>query len=122
MPFISAWLGVDLNIKDANTTNMFCSELMAHYYEHVLGDQFLKLFGRPYQGDLTELFGSKSPECQSLFKPSDFTCEMTPDAPIFESTDHLVCQESGDLIYVIFQPFIIIIFIAILIHMILPKK
>lgn len=122
LPFISAWLGVDLNTKDSDATNMFCSELMAHYYEYVLGNQFLKLFGRPYQGDLSELFGSKSPEYQSLFKPSDFSYGTTPDAPIFEENDHLVCRESGDLIYVVFQPFIIIIFIAILIYMILPKK
>ena len=119
-PFLSVWLGVPLADKDPNTTEMFCSELMAHYYEYCIGGQFEKVMGTPYDGTLSKLFGTGAPSSQDMYNPGHYAYELTPNAPIFAGPEEDTHTQHADLLYVILQPLLIIAVVALIIWMLLP--
>lgn len=120
LPFLGVWLGVPLADKNSDNTEMFCSEVMAHYYQHVIGQQYTTLTGSPYDGKLTTLFGSSAPKTHDMYTPGHFAQERTPYASIFSGLEEVVHTQHADLWYVIIQPFLIIAVIALLIWMLLP--
>jgi hypothetical protein len=121
LPFIGVWLGIQLIDKNNTTNEMFCSELMAHYYTHCIGPQYEKVTGIPFDGTLSALFGKGSPNTEDMFTPGHYSSINTPNASIFSSNDEIVYTAYADLWYVILQPFIIILAIMLAIWLILPK-
>jgi len=120
LPFLGVWLGISLEEKNDTNTSKFCSELMCHYYKYCIGSQFSKIIGKDYDGKLSTLFGVGSPENENLFTPSHYTFEKSPNAPIFNGSEKTIQTSHADIIYVLLQPFLIIIVIMIIIYMTLP--
>lgn len=121
LPFIGVWLGISLTEKDPNNTEMFCSELMAHYYAYCIGPQYTTVTGIPYDGKLSTLFGSESPSSENMFTPGHYTVDRTPNASIFSGGEEIICIKYADLWYVILQPLLIILVIMLAIYMTLPQ-
>jgi len=117
LPFIGVWLGIPLTEKD-DSKDMFCSQLIAHYYLNCIGPQYTKLTINPIT--LTSLFGNNSPSTEEMFTPGHYTSTKTPNASIFSGKEELVYVSYGDLYYIIFEPFIIILTLMVLIWMVLP--
>lgn len=111
MPFISVWLGIQLTEKNKN--EMFCSELMAHYYLNCIGSQYEKLTGRKFDGNLSTLFGTEVPLTEDMITPGHYASLHTPNASIFNGTDEVVYIVYADLLYVILQPLLIILVIML---------
>lgn len=118
LPFISAWLGIPLG----ETDDMFCSELMAHFYIDCVGAQYPDILKIPFDNTLSSLFGMNAPYSEKLFTPGHYSKDNTPHANIFTSNDEIVYTQYADIIYVILQPLLIILFIMLIIWMSLPKK
>jgi hypothetical protein len=121
LPFISVWLGIPLADKDMGSNEMFCSELMAHYYSHTIGPQYQLVTGQPFNGKLSTLFGNGSPNSEDMFTPGHYTYLNTPNASIFSGTEEIIYTSYADIIYVLLQPFLIILVIMLFIWMSLPK-
>lgn len=122
LPFIGVWLGIPLVDKETTDDEMFCSELMAHYYAYTLGPQYQKVTGVEFDGKLSTLFGSGSPESEDMFTPGHYTFARTPNAGIFEGVEEIIYTAYADLWYVILQPMLIILFVMLAIWMSLPKQ
>lgn len=118
MPFLSVWLGVEL--ADKVPGEMFCSELSAHYYNYSVGAQYEKLTG--ISSTLSLLFGDNSPSSENMFTPEHYSSGSTPNASIFEGNEILVFMSHADLLYVIFQPLIIILAIMLFLWMSFPHS
>lgn len=121
LPFLGVWLGVPLVDKTEVDDEMFCSELMAHYYTYTIGPEYQKITGQDFDGNLTTLFGSNAPTSEDMFTPGHYAYERTPNAPIFNGAHETIYVAYADMWYVILQPLLIIIFIMIAIWMSLPK-
>jgi len=119
LPFIGVWLGIPLSNNDTN--EMFCSELMAHYYAHCIGPQYEKVTGMSFNGKLSTLFGSGSPNSEDMFTPGHYTSNNTPNATIFAGNEELIYTAYADMLYVILQPLLIILVVMLAIWMTLPK-
>jgi len=119
LPFIGVWLGIPIANKET-TTGMFCSEIMAHYYSYTIGPQYEKITGTSYDGKLSTLFGTGSPNSEDLFTPGHYTHINTPNASIFSGIEEIVYTQYADILYVILQPFLIILVVMLAIWMILP--
>lgn len=121
LPFIGVWLGISLVDKDNLSTEMFCSELMAHYYLYCIGSQYEEITGFKFDGKLSTLFGAGSPNTEELYTPGHYTFLKTPNASIFEPLEENIYIAYADMLYIIIQPFLIILFIMLIIYMSLPK-
>jgi hypothetical protein len=121
LPFIGVWLGVPLIDKDGNSNEMFCSELMAHYYTYCVGSQYTKLTGLPFDGKLSTLFGNDSPSSENMFTPGHYSAKNTPNACIFSGNEKLIYIAHADIWYIILQPLLIILIVMLLIWMTLPQ-
>ena len=134
LPFFSVWLGIPLAEALAGTSyetqsgtsyekdqqEMFCSELMAHYYSYCIGPQYEKLTGIPFNNKLSTLFGNESPLAENMFTPGHYTSIKTPNASIFSGTEEIVYIAHADMLYVILQPLLIILIVMLGIWMTLP--
>jgi len=117
IPFISVWLGIKLS----NTkSGMFCSEIIAYYYSYCLGPQFYSLTGIEYNNKLSYMFGTGSPNTEDMYTPGHYTYLYTPNSSIFNGPEEIVLTQYADIIYVIIQPFIIVLFVLLLIWITLP--
>jgi len=121
LPFISVWLGISLVDKDISSNEMFCSELMAHYYSYSIGPQYERIIGVPFDGRLSMLFGHSSPNTEDMFTPGHYASKHTPNASIFSGDEEVVYIVHADLWYVILQPLIIILAIMLAIWLTLPQ-
>lgn len=121
LPFLGVWLGIPLTEKDKNNNEMFCSELMAHYYTHCIGPQYENLTGFPFDGKLSSLFGSGSPDTEDMFTPGHYTVSYTPNASIFAGTEEIIHTTTADMLYVILQPLLIILIVMLALWMSFPK-
>jgi|SRR5436853_2145076 len=121
LPFISVWLGISLTDKDDSTDEMFCSELMAHYYLYCIGQQYEEITGVPFDEKLATLFGNNAPLTEDMFTPGHYTSVNTPNAAIFSTSEEIIYIAHADMLYVILQPLIIILVIMLAIWMSLPK-
>jgi len=117
LPFLSVWLGIQLSEP---SDEMFCSELMAHYYSYCIGPQYAKITGVPYNNDLPILFGTGAPTTQDMFTPGHYTFSRTPNASIFSGSEQLVYIEHGDMFYIILQPLLVILIFMFFIWWSLP--
>lgn len=112
-PFLTIWLGMEPQqkpvAKDHGTEGMFCSELMAHFYEDVIGSQFHDILGWEYDGDLQKIFGSNAPRTHSMIKPCTFSESATPHSPVF-GKERVVYVRESDLIFTTLQPFLLTMF------------
>ena len=117
-PFISIWVGISFN--DTVSESMFCSELMAHYYEDVVGCQFEEILNRKYDGDLRSLFGKSAPSGHNMIKPETYSQVFTPDSPLF-SDEKVVYVREADLAVTIIQPFLLTACAAMLVVMFYTK-
>lgn len=111
LPFIGAWLGIPLSEM---TDRMFCSELMCKYYEFCLGKQYYDITGNDYEGDLKSIFGPSAPTSHNLYKPDTF---LLADCPIFSSPYEVIYESHADLIYIILQPLVITLIVALIIYL-----
>lgn len=121
IPFLSVWLGIQLPGKSDNG-ELFCSELMAHYYAKCVGDQFEKIIGVPFDGKLSSLFGANAPTTEDMYTPGHYTSNSTPSASIFEPEQELVYVQYADLLFIIIQPLILALIVALIIWMLLPHN
>lgn len=121
LPFIGVWLGIPLVDKEQASNEMFCSEIMAHYYAHCIGPQYEKVTGIPFDGKLSKLFGNGSPSSEDMFTPGHYTSNNTPNASIFAGNEEIIYIAYADILYVILQPLIIILVVMLAIWMTLPK-
>jgi len=121
LPFISVWLGIPLVDKTIESNEMFCSELMAHYYPYCIGPQYERATGMIYDGSLSTLFGHSSPTTEDMFTPGHYSSSNTPNASIFDGDEEIIYISYADMWYVILQPFIIILAIMLAIWLTLPK-
>lgn len=126
LPFISVWLGISFNDKSIPTPSldqpeMFCSELMAHYYSYTLGPLYHRMTGQAVDGNLNNLFGSGSPNSEDMFTPGHYTRHNTPNASIFSGTEEIIYLAYADMWYVILQPLLIILVIMLALWMGMPK-
>lgn len=119
LPFIGVWLGIPLIDKEPGS-GMFCSEIMAHYYIYTIGPQYETVTGNIFDGKLSTLFGSGSPNSEDLFTPGHYTLTNTPNASIFSGCEDIVYTQYADMLYVILQPFLIILVVMLAIWMTLP--
>jgi len=119
LPFIGVWLGIPLTDKETST-GMFCSEIMAHYYSYTIGPQYETVTGNVFDGKLSTLFGSGAPNSEDLFTPGHYTCVNTPNASIFSGIEEIIYTQYADMLYVILQPFLIILVVMLAIWMTLP--
>lgn len=122
LPFIGVWLGIPLSDKDPDLNEMFCSELMAHYYAYCIGPQYEKVTGIPFNGKLSTLFGSDAPKSEDMFTPGHYTCTNTPNASIFSGNEEIIYTAHADMFYVILQPLLIILVVMLAIWMTLPNN
>lgn len=120
MPFLGVWLGIPLSDKLSN--EMFCSELIAHYYTYTIGGQYYELTGGPYDNNLQTLFGRGCPVREDLFTPEHYTHYMLPEAPIFDGYEFEVFNRSADLMYIILQPLLIALVVMLVVAMSLRNK
>lgn len=122
LPFIGVWLGITLADKTAspNDEEMFCSELMAHYYINCVGSQYTEITGIPFDNKLSTLFGNGSPSTEDMYTPEHYTSNTTPNAAIFTGTEEIIYTAHADLLYVVLQPLVIITIVAIIIWLTLP--
>lgn len=121
IPFLSVWLGIQLsNPPETDHPEMFCSELMAHYYNYCVGPIYERITKISIGNDLTRLFGSGSPNTEDMYTPGHYSPDVTPNASIFINKDEVIFISYADLLYVIFQPLIIILFAMLIIWMLLP--
>lgn len=121
LPFIGVWLGIPLIDKSVASDEMFCSELMAHYYSHCIGPQYEKVTGMTFDGTLSTLFGNGSPNTEDMFTPGHYSSGYTPNASIFSGNEEIIYIAYADLWYVILQPLIIILAVMLAIWLTLPK-
>jgi hypothetical protein len=148
LPFIGVWLGIPLadgtygtdemiesgllyehpneSIRalecPASRKEMFCSELIAHYYRYCVGAQYSRLTGLPYDGKLSTLFGSGMSELAEMYAPGHYSHVITPNASIFHRELEIIHVAHADMWYVILQPLLLILVILLGIWMVLPKK
>lgn len=122
LPFLGVWLGIALVDKTIGPSaqEMFCSELMAHYYTYCLQSQYQAITGRSFDGKLSTLFGKGSPNTEDMYTPGHYTSGNTPNAAIFAGIEELVYTNPADLLYVILQPLLIILVVMLIIWMTLP--
>ena len=116
IPFIAVWLGISLDDK-IKGSEMFCSELLAHYYSFTIGPQYEKITGLKYDKKITTLFGKNSPYSHELMTPGHYVSKHTPNSCIFSPEENVIYTEDADLIYILCQPTVIILFIIVLIYM-----
>lgn len=121
LPFLGVWLGIPLVEKDPQQKEMFCSELMAHYYTYCIGPQYQKITGLSFDGKLTSLFGNEAPSSEDMFTPGHYTYSGTPNASIFSEKEVIIYTAYADILYVILQPLLIILVVMLAIWMTLPK-
>lgn len=121
LPFISVWLGIPLKNKSPSTEpqEMFCSELMAHYYGYVLGPVYQRMAGEDLK--LSNLFGVNSPPSEDMFTPGHYASSRTPNAIIFKGTEEIIYTAYADMLYVILQPLLIALVVVLAIWMSLPR-
>lgn len=122
LPFIGVWLGITLVDKTIGPSaeEMFCSELMAHYYTYCLESQYKEITGAPFDGKLSTLFGNGSPSTEDMYTPGHYTSGNTPNAAIFAGTEEIIYTAPADMLYVILQPLLLILVVMVLIWMTLP--
>ena len=142
LPFLGVWLGIPL--AHPVSDEMFCSELMVHYYAYVLYSKYKTHIGGPAplnaeetlqrlinplpfnqhlnSGLIKLLFGHNSPSSPEMFTPGHYTASLTPNAAIFVGVEETLVTKGADLIYVILQPLLIILCVAIVIWMTLPDN
>lgn len=119
LPFLEVWMGVSMTDKDITNNNMFCSELMAKYYLYTIGSQYTELTKQPFDNKLESLFGHGFPNEANMITPEHFTIDKSPRAPIFQGGEVIIHKIPSDLGYVIIQPFILIIFVIVVIRILL---
>lgn len=124
LKFIGVWLGVALAENDPKNKEMFCSEIMAHYYSYCIGNQsvYKNIYHLENDNKLNKMFGEEAPDLEELYAPEHYTFNKTPNAIIFDGKEEVFYQTYGDLIYIIFQPFVLILLVILIIWIILPKK
>lgn len=115
-PFLSVWLGIRLQEKE-DSEGMFCSEAMAHYYMYCLKDMYEKITKRPFDNKLSSLFGSNCPSTEDMFQPGHYSYRLTPKASIFSGPEEIIYVAYADLLYIILQPLIIVLFVVLLLWM-----
>lgn len=106
--FLSAWLGISFS---KNINSMFCSELMANYYREIWESN-----NQPM--NLNDIFGQQAPEDESLFRPHDFSIEITPDSLILDQQEDIY-HKPGDLIFVMLQPLLLTILVLFIIYILI---
>lgn len=121
LPFISVWLGIQLNDKPPDTNEMFCSELMAHYYSYTIGPIYHQITGSSSKMKLSNLFGAGSPNTEDMYTPGHYSSYNTPNASIFYGNEEVIYVAHADILYVILQPLLIALVIMLAIWMSLPK-
>lgn len=114
-PFLSVWLGIRLHDKD-DVSDMFCSEIMAHYYKYCLSDTYEKITKRKCN-KLSDLFGTGCPPSEDMFQPGHYSYSKTPKASIFSDSEEIIYVAYADLFYIILQPFVIVLFVMLLLWM-----
>ena len=119
--FIGAWLGISFTENDPKNKEMFCSEIMAHYYSYTIGQQKVYTISadKP-ENNLYQLFGTDAPDLEELYTPEHYTFKKTPNSKVFAAREEVFYQNTGDLLYIIFQPFILILLVILLIWITLP--
>jgi hypothetical protein len=84
-PFISVWLGVQLDgdhrLPRSRPHTMFCSEYMAYIYCECLelGDN-----------SMADIFGYDGPHIPSLCSPKHYSSSVTPNSKIFQCKDVVI--------------------------------
>jgi len=122
LPFVSVWLGIQIGYKGMGPDEMFCSQLTSRYYSHSIGPQYERITGNILDGKLSTLFGTESPVTEDMFTPGHYAYVNAPNASIFTGPEELIFTSYADLLYVILQPFLIILVIIVIIWMTLPRK
>lgn len=149
LKFIGVWLGVALAENDPKNKEMFCSEIMAHYYSYCIGQQdiYKNIYygsntinsaengnintagnvvvnhtGNSEENKLNKMFGEEAPDLEELYAPEHYTFNKTPNAKIFDGKEEVFYQTYGDLLYIIFQPLILILLVILIIWITLPRK
>lgn len=119
LPFISVWLGIPLAGTETRneTSEMFCSEMCALYYNECVGPITQKMSGIKYDGNLKTLFGIEAPVYPNMYSPEIFTWTLTPNSAIFDGDEQVVYHAEADIGVVLFQPIVIIFTIIVLIAM-----
>jgi len=120
LPFIGVWLGIPLVDKGLIPEEMFCSELMAHYYSDCVGPQYEQVTGIPFNGTLSILFGNGAPESEDMYTPGHYTLTRTPNSSIFSGKEIIIYTKYSNLFSVITPPFLLILLFILLIFITLP--
>jgi len=116
LSFLSIWLGVDLG-KD---NSMFCSELMAKYYIKIMIDT-IPSESHIESGSIDtirKIFGDECPEEEHLFRPGHFDISNMPNSSMLSNQEEIY-HRSGDILFIIIQPLLITMFIAVMFYIML---
>lgn len=102
---------------DVQCAEAFCSQLMATYYLYAVGGQYSAITHNVFDGRLATLFGSGCPEQTDMITPGHFSSQLTPSAPIFAEPTDVIYRKPGDIIYVLFQPLLLLVaFLVVLFY------
>lgn len=118
MVFLGVWLGLNLAKDDESRGDIFCSELVAHFYNQCLD---VDIDDNNVADRLRNIFGSSSPVMFQMYSPVGFTAEKIPEARIFESEELPVHRVKSSPQNVLTQPIIITLAVLTIIGMTLPK-
>jgi|SRR5579871_2395384 len=117
--FIGVWLGLPIVGENESRGNIFCSELVAHFYNQCLE---IDLDDKNVGKRLEYLFGKGSPELFQLYSPAGFTADKIPESTIFESEELPVHRVKSSAQNVLTQPIIITFAVMTIIAMTLPRS
>lgn len=122
LPFLAVWLGIPMKSSNCNMdTEMFCSELTATFYAKCVGPLYESIIGAPFDGNPSTLFGRGSPTTSDTYTPGHYSYANTPNSCIFSGKEEIIYKKHSSLFCTIWKPIIILIFLAIIIYITLPK-
>ncbi len=116
MPFIGVWWGIPLaGTKPRGTADapeMFCTELIVHYYlEVILGVTDAQKSDSEFCTHSRRIFGSQAPTAGSLWTPEHFTGKWTPGSTYIHDSETVIYHQGADLLTAILQPLLLVLFI-----------
>lgn len=127
LPFISVWLGIpfagDKRRNEQGKRELFCSEMLAYFYDNCAGPIEAQRTKKPYkENDFRLLFGPEAPEIACLYKPGHYSLELTPECPLFESSEKIIYKVYADVGVVIVQPLLLVLLALVILAMVLPRN
>jgi hypothetical protein len=97
---------------------VFCSELMAYFYEYTAAKEYERIVGHRYQGSKT-LFGFEN-QAKNVCIPDMYCVSTTPNSEIFLDQQFLIKVGETSTLSAVTKPFLFIVFVCVFVYAFLP--